>query len=148
MLKKFRHALRENWHSKKSVGKWLHHLSTFHQIRDALTEGYAALANRWYSKQFGGKERIQFYESMVALLENGVPLQEALLEVSNVYSDEGKRPFHPIALAGSAMSATVSNGKSLGWACQPWMPYQEVAIIASGEKSGELQQAFFDCVRT
>lgn len=148
MLKKIRRALSEKWNSKQTIGKRLPHFATFHQIKDVLTEGHATLANRWYSKQFGGKERIQFYESMTALLENGVPLQEALLEVSKVYSDEGKRPFHPIALAGSAMSSTVSNGKTLGWACQTWMPYQEVAIIASGEKSGNLQQAFFDCVRT
>ena len=148
MFKKIRRVLIENRSSKKPIAPRLPRFAMFLEIRDLLTEWYAALATRWYSTQFGGKERIQFYESMTALLENGVPLQEALLEVSNVYSDDGKRLFHPIALAGSAMSTTVSNGKTLGWACQPWMPYQEVAIIASGEKSGNLQQAFFDCVRT
>lgn len=116
--------------------------------RTLLSERYAALARSWYSKQFGGKERIQFYESMITLLENGVAVNEALQEVSNVYGDEGKQSFHPIALAASTLSATVSNGKSLAWASQAWMPYQEVAIIAAGEKSGNLQQAFFDCVRT
>lgn len=148
MLKKIRRALTEIWHSKQSADKEHILFSMLKQAKQALTEKYSVLAISWYSKQFGGKERIQFYESMTALLENGVPLQEALLEVSNVYGDEGKRPFHPIALAGSTMSSTVSNGKSLGFACQAWMPYQEMAIIASGEKSGSLQQAFFDCVRT
>jgi type II secretory pathway component PulF len=148
MLKKIRRVLIENWSKKKSAGQGVPRLSMIYEIRDLLAEWYAVLAYRWYSKQFGGKERIQFYESMTSLQENGVPLQEALLEVSNVYGDDGKRRFHPIALAGLAMSGTVSNGKTLGVACQPWMPYQEVAIIASGEKSGNLQQAFADCVRT
>ncbi|MEX6765943.1 hypothetical protein AB2C82_20040 [Pseudomonas aeruginosa] len=30
----------------------------------------------FYSKQFGRKERLQFYESMSTLLENGVPLKD------------------------------------------------------------------------
>lgn len=148
MLSRIRRLLSENRNRKTPLGPVLPRLSMFHEVRDYLNEAHTSLATRWYSTQFGGKERIQFYESMTALLENGVPLQEALLEVSNVYSDDGKRNFHPVALAGFAMSSTVSNGKSLGMACQPWMPYQEVAIIASGEKSGNLQQAFDDCVRT
>lgn len=116
-------------------------------IGAVLSEKYSALATSWYSKQFGGKERIQFYESMTTLLENGVPINEALKEVSNVYGDEGKQSYHPISLASAAMSATVSNGKTLAWSSQRWMPYQEVAIISAGEKSGNLQQAFNDCVR-
>jgi type II secretory pathway component PulF len=136
MLERIRKTLRERY------------AGTAQLIEAILRERYASIARSWYSKQFGGKERIQFYESMVTLLENGVPVNEALQEVSNVYGDEGKQPFHPIALAGSTLSATVSNGKSLAWASQAWMPYQEVAIIAAGEKSGNLQQAFNDCVRT
>lgn len=148
MLQKIRRLLNGKLSSSTPKDGAPPKLSIIQEFRDLLSEAYSVFAIRWYSTQFGGAERIQFYESMTALLENGVPLQEALLEVSKVYSDEGKRPYHPIALAGSAMSTTVSNGKTLGWACQPWMPYQEVAIIGSGEKSGNLQQAFDDCVRT
>src|SRR5450830_56595 len=111
----------------------------------SIVDYWSMLSELWYSKQFGGKERIQFYESMAALLENGVGPNDGLVEVSNVYSNEGKRPNHPIALACSAMSLSVSNGKKLAEACQTWMPYQEVAIIAAGEKSGNLLQAFSDC---
>lgn len=113
----------------------------------SIVDQWSMLSELWYSKQFDGKERIQFYESLVALLENGVSINEGLVEVSNVYSDGGKRPNHPIALACSAMSLSVSNGKKLAEACQAWMPYQEAAIIAAGEKSGNLLQAFSDCVR-
>jgi len=113
----------------------------------SLADRWSALSETWYSKQFGGKERIQFYESMVALLENGVGINDALKEVGDVYSDGGKQPNHPIALACSAIGLSVRNGKKLAAACQAWMPYQEVAIIGAGEKSGNLLQACFDCVR-
>ncbi|WP_300731680.1 type II secretion system F family protein [Pseudomonas sp.] len=110
-------------------------------------DGYNAVAEGWYRRQFGTPEKIQFYESMIALLENGVTLNEALKEVAGVYSDQGKQPRHPISLACSAMARSVQNGKPLADACQSWMSYQEVAIIAAGERTGHLLQAFFDCVR-
>ncbi|NWA23969.1 type II secretion system F family protein [Pseudomonas gingeri] len=113
----------------------------------SIVDYWSMLSELWYSKQFGGKERIQFFESMVALLENGVGINDGLVEVAKAYSDEGKNPNHPIALACSSMSLSVSNGKKLADTCQAWMPYQEVAIIAAGEKSGNLVQAFSECVR-
>lgn len=113
----------------------------------SVMDAWSALAESWYSKQFGGKERIQFYESMIALVESGVSVNDALREVGVVYSDQGKQPNHPIALACLAIGNSVKNGKKLAVASQPWMPYQEVAIISAGETSGKLQQAFFDCVR-
>lgn len=113
----------------------------------SLLDGFGALADAWCRGKFRTKEKIQFYESMVALLENGVTLNEALKEVGDVYSDHGKHPRHPIALACSAMALSVQNGKKLADACQAWMSYQEVAIIAAGERSGNLLQAFSDCVR-
>ncbi|HBO0654518.1 TPA: pilus assembly protein, partial [Pseudomonas aeruginosa] len=43
----------------------------------------------FYSKQFGRKERLQFYESMSTLLENGVPLKDAVAEVHKIFAHEG-----------------------------------------------------------
>lgn len=53
----------------------------------------------FYSKQFGRKERLQFYESMSTLLENGVPLKDAVAEVHKIFAHEGQHPFHPVAIA-------------------------------------------------
>lgn len=64
----------------------------------SLLDGFGALADAWCRGKFRTKEKIQFYESMVALLENGVTLNEALKEVGDVYSSQGKHPRHPIAL--------------------------------------------------
>lgn len=113
----------------------------------SIFDGWSALLESWYSKQFGGTERIQFYESMVALLENAVTVDEALKEVGGIYSDGGKHRNHPIALACSGIGMSVRNGKPLAEACRAWMPYQEMAIIGAGERSGNLPQAFYDCIR-
>lgn len=113
----------------------------------SLIDAFSGLTDAWYAKQFGGKERIQFYESLCALLENGVNIDKALDEVRLIYSDNGRRPRHPVALACAGIGLSVRNGKTLAEACRSWMPYQETTIIAAGEKSGALVQAFFDCVR-
>lgn len=47
----------------------------------------------FYSKQFGRKERLQFYESMSTLLENGVPLKDAVAEVHKIFAHEGSIRF-------------------------------------------------------
>mgnify|MGYP006170724777 FL=1 len=65
-----------------------------------LAEFLSDIQERWYSTQFGAKERLQFYESASTLLENGVQLKDAVREVHGIYSDSGKQRHHPIALAG------------------------------------------------
>lgn len=112
-----------------------------------LLDSWTTFADAWYAKQFGSKERIQFYESLCALLENGVGIDDALEELRAIFSDGGKKRRDPTALATAGISQAVRNGKSLGDACQRWMPYQETAIIAAGERSGALVQAFLDCVQ-
>lgn len=122
-------------------------------------DAWSSLSESWYSTQFGGKERIQFYESMVALIENGVAIDVALDEVGSIYGDRERKdnsagkskPFkssnHPIDLACTGMLLSVRNGKSFAFSCRSWMPSQETSIIEAGEQSGNLEQAFFDCVR-
>lgn len=106
--------------------------------------------NRWaevlYAKQFGKNERIQFYESLMGILEDGVPLEEALLTVAKAFSDNGLK-LHPVSLACRDIAQKVKGGKSLTISCDGWVPYDENSLIASGEDTGNLVQAFRDCVR-
>lgn len=112
-----------------------------------LLDSWTTFADAWYAKQFGAKERIQFYESLCALLENGVGIDDALLEVQGIFSDNGKKRRDPTALAAAGIGQAVRNGKSLGEASQRWIPYQETALIAAGERSNALVKAFVDCVQ-
>lgn len=112
-----------------------------------LLDGWSSLVEAYYSKQFGSAERIQFYESLTALLENGVGVNDALNEIRTIYNDDGRQRYHPIALACADIGEKVGNGKKLAESCNAWVPYQEMAIIGAGERSGNLTQAFSDCIR-
>ncbi|EPN50146.1 type II secretion system protein [Pseudomonas syringae pv. actinidiae ICMP 19094] len=112
-----------------------------------VMDAWTGLVDGFYRNQFGGNERIRLYESMTALLENGVPLDLALDRIGSIYSDGGRRVRHPIALASYGIGKAVAGGKTLAQACLNWVPYQEHAVISAGEKSGNLIQAFSDCVR-
>ncbi|SDG73247.1 Type II secretory pathway, component PulF [Pseudomonas benzenivorans] len=112
-----------------------------------LADAWNDLQERWYSTQFGAKERLQFYESMATLLENGVQLNDAVREVHGIYSDGGKQKQHPIALASREAFMGVSNGKGLADAMTNWLPSQERALIDAGEESGDLIGSLNDCVR-
>ncbi len=100
----------------------------------------------FYSKQFGRKERLQFYESMSTLLENGVPLKDAVAEVHKIFAHEGQHPFHPVAIASREALMGLSNGKRLATAMALYLPAQERALIEAGEMSGNLVQAMGDAV--
>ncbi len=112
-----------------------------------LMDGWSGFILAFHKKQFGSKERIQLYESLIALLENGVHLDVALDQIGVIYTDGGRRPHHPIALACRGIDRVIDAGKTLAQACADWVPYQEHAIISAGEQSGNLVQAFNDCVR-
>ncbi|MEE4220261.1 type II secretion system F family protein [Pseudomonas viridiflava] len=110
-------------------------------------DGWSGLVDGFYKKQFGSQERIRFYESMTALLENGVPIDVALDRLGLIYSDGGRHRHHPISLASYGIGRAVAGGKKMAQACLNWVPYQEHAVISAGEQSGNLIQAFSDCVR-
>ncbi|MBI6855925.1 type II secretion system F family protein [Pseudomonas cichorii] len=112
-----------------------------------LMDGWSDFITAYHKKQFGSKERIQLYESLTALLENGVHLDVALGRIGEIYNKEGRTPHHPIALACSDIGRIVGGGKPLAQACIDWVPYQEHAVISAGEQSGNLVHAFADCVR-
>lgn len=112
-----------------------------------IAEVWNELQERWYSTQFGAKERLQFYESMATLLENGVQLNDAVREVHGIYSDDGKQRYHPIAMASREAAMGVANGKALADALEHWLPSQERALIDAGQESGNLIGALSDCAR-
>lgn len=113
------------------------------RLLDLWTDARNALATR----EFGSKQRIQFYLSARMLLVNGVGIDETLREVSSIYSERGRKPRNPIARASTAMGKAVANGRPLGEACVRWLPYQESAVIAAGESAGALVPALDECIR-
>ncbi len=115
-----------------------------------MLSNFRGMQHRWvetfYAKQFGKSLRIQFYESLMGILEDGVPLDEALLTVAKAFSDNGLK-LDPVSLACRDIAQKVKGGKSLTISCDGWVPYDENSLIAAGEETGNLIQAFRDCVR-
>lgn len=121
----------------------------FELIRD-FTSGFKETAHAWvesfYAMQFGKKERIQFYESLMGVLEDGIPIDVALETVEKAFSNDGKE-LHPVSIICSEIAMSVRAGKSLAQSCRARVPPDEASLIETGEETGNLVQSFRDCVR-
>ncbi|UBT78149.1 type II secretion system F family protein [Pseudomonas amygdali] len=111
-------------------------------LREA-TQGWVVT---FYAKQFGKNERVQFYESLMGVLEDGIPIEEALETVAKAFSNDGKE-LHPVSIVCGQVAMLVRGGKSLAEACRSHLPYDEASLVDTGEKTGNLVEAFHDCVR-
>ncbi|MBU4633483.1 type II secretion system F family protein [Pseudomonas chlororaphis] len=121
-------------------------LDAFHDFRAGLKEAARGWVESFYAKQFGKKERIQFYESLMGVLEDGIPIEVALETVEKAFSNDGKE-LHPVSIICNEIAMTVRGGKSLAHSCRSRVPYDEASLIETGEETGNLVQAFRDCVR-
>ncbi|NWC89942.1 type II secretion system F family protein [Pseudomonas reactans] len=97
--------------------------------------------------RFGSGSRIELYRSIALLLENNVALNDGLLELHNVFSDDQKNPGEPLAIVTLECFQAVSNGRKLHQALSRWAPHQEVTLIGSGETSGALATSLKDAIR-
>ncbi len=97
--------------------------------------------------QFSASVRVEFYETLSLLLENRVLLNDALKEINKIASADGKHPTCPQALISNACMQGVAEGQPLSLALKKWTNGQEIALLAAGEKSGNLQQAFDDLLK-
>jgi type II secretory pathway component PulF len=88
--------------------------------------------------QFGTGARIEFYEAMTLLMENGVLLNDALKEMYKVASDEGRKPKNPRAIILYDCMMGVAEGRTLSTVLSAWVGPEECSLIAAGEKSGRL----------
>lgn len=88
--------------------------------------------------QFGSGARIEFYEAMTLLMENGVLLNDALKEMYRVASDEGRKPKNAQAIVFYDCMMGVAEGRPLSKVLAAWVSPEECSLIAAGEKSGRL----------
>lgn len=121
-------------------------LAELQDIWDGLREAVRGKVEGFYAAQFGRQERIQFYESLMGVLEDGIPIEEALETVERAFSNGG-RDLHPVSIVCNEVAMGVRGGKTLADACRVRFPYDETSLIETGEDTGGLVQAFRDCVR-
>ncbi|KYC14107.1 MULTISPECIES: type II secretion system F family protein [unclassified Pseudomonas] len=121
-------------------------LDALQDFRAGLKEASRGWVETFYAKQFGKKERVQFYESLMGVLEDGIPIEVALETVEKAFSNSGKE-LHPVSIICGEIAMTVRGGKSLAHSCRVHVPYDEASLIETGEETGNLVRAFRDCVR-
>lgn len=66
--------------------------------------------------------------------------------MAGCFSNNGLK-LHPVSIACRDIAQKVKGGKLFTISCDRWVPYDENSLIASGEETGNLVQAFRDCVR-
>lgn len=99
---------------------------------------FEAFNNFVIRMQFSAGVRIEFYEAMTLLMENGVLLNDALKEMYKVASDEGNKPKNPLAIVIHDCMMGVGEGMPLSKALGAWISSDECSLLAAGEKSGRL----------
>lgn len=110
----------------------------------ALLEKYSEWKVRL---SFGATSRIEFYEALSILIGNGVQLIDALGELYNVASHDGKKPNAPLAIIYAYLIDGMRGGKRFSMLLRRYVNYEECSLIAGGEKSGNMEQAFEYAVR-
>lgn len=88
------------------------------------------------------KDRFEFYNMLILLLDNGVQLNSALQTMYEIFSDHGKKRHNIIALVCEDSAMGIREGKSLADVLQKWVTFDEISLIKAGEESGDLQAAF------
>lgn len=104
---------------------------------------YFAPLNRYLTKlSFTGNTRLDFYRSLLLLLDNQVRLNEALAELYTVYSNYGKKKNAPVAVVIDECLKKMNEGVSFSEALSWWLPVEEGMLLQSGEMAGKLGEAF------
>jgi type II secretory pathway component PulF len=103
------------------------------------------MSGRWADMMirlsFGTAARIDFYEQVALLLDNGVSLENTLKELRRVTSEDGKKRGPMVDFLTRSVQS-VKSGQNFSDAIRPWVSGQEAAIISAGEASGTLLDAF------
>ncbi|EMP3058572.1 type II secretion system F family protein [Salmonella enterica] len=107
-------------------------MSLFYRIRRAL-------ARRFFTAGY----RLRFYRILALQMKNKVLLSEALEQISNMYTDFGRRTHGFGFLVDDCRAAISDNSdeNSLEHALANWVPAEEAALISAGMFSGCLPEA-------
>lgn len=104
------------------------------------------MMNFFQKLSFGAGARVRFYNNMSMLLENRVQLIDALKQII-VIMEKNKKSRSAEAKVAVACYEALSQGESFSTGLEDWVPASEIALIAAGETSGELERCLKDAIR-
>lgn len=91
---------------------------------------------KWFAKlQFGFKERKALYNQLMAQIETGMAVTEALQMSWDVASYEGAKPKELNAIILVEVIREMKNGEPLSHALRPWVPAEDVMVFEAIENS-------------
>ena len=98
------------------------------------------LLHHWAKFTFDDKTRMRFYQKLAALISNGVKLSNVIDELHARANKKGETDGLAIILLD--LKIGLARGEGLSISLQKWVTPLECMIIASGEQSGRLSEAF------
>lgn len=108
--------------------------------------------NSWemtYAKafcNFSGATRLKIYRKLAALLRNRFSLMNALDMIYNGFSEDGKHPGEPFAVAVSSWGRSLQEGQTFSDSLKGWAPNRERLMLSVGDVS-DLESALLNLIR-
>lgn len=96
------------------------------------------------AERISARQRIELYRTLRLMGRGKVQTNDALRHVHRTYSERGHKK---LALLSQEAMMGLASGKSLAESLDRWIPEAEAAILAAGERSGELPRAFDDATK-
>ena len=101
---------------------------------------------RFMCLHLGGDDRLKIYRKLASLLRNRFSLMDALDRIHDIFSDDGKNPGEPLAIAVAHWMRAIQNGESFSEALRGWAPPSERLMLSVGDVS-HMDQALDNLIR-
>ena len=95
---------------------------------------------------FSSNTRLKIYRKLAALLRNRFSLMNALDMIYNGFSEDGKHPGDPFAIAISAWGRALQEGHAFSDALKGWAPARERLMLSVGDMS-DLESALLNLIK-
>ncbi|EIK1335582.1 type II secretion system F family protein [Salmonella enterica] len=95
-----------------------------------------------YQKTLNAGDRVEIYDNFRQYLRDGVSAKVTFEKLIDNYTRRGKKPGDPIGKILTECSQNLTAGFTLAESFKEWIPEQELSIIASCDKAGDLPEGF------
>lgn len=92
------------------------------------------------------KTRLKMYRKIASLMSNRFSLMDALDMLYRGASDNGKKPYEPMAIAIVSWMKTLQNGLTFADALRGWAPGRERLMLSTGDVSN-LESALLNLIK-
>jgi len=118
----------------------------FEMVSDIFVNMAVSVVGARRKMLFNSKMRVEMYEALSLLMENGVKLDDSLRGMYDIFSDKGKKRKDMRAIVSIDCLNGIGSGKPLSIVLSKWTNYQETSLISAGEKAGDLKSAFDEAI--